>query len=354
MVLKKAQNVYELLENCPKNETIRDNLIKAWWKVNDPKYKKILCSISGGGDSDVMLDIVWKCDKDNKVDYVWFDTGIEYQATKDHLKYLEDKYGIGIMRYKAIKSVPLSCRQYGQPFLSKLVSAMIYALQRQNFKWEDKPYEELQKEYKGIDCYLKWWCNYGSENHKHYNQYDIGYKKYLKEFLIQNPPVFKISSKCCDYAKKKVSHSCIKLGKYDLVLVGVRKAEGGIRSVAYKSCFDETSKGYDNYRPVFWYSDSDKADYENTYNIKHSDCYEVYGFKRTGCVGCPYNQKLDTDLAIIEKYEPKLYKVVNNVFKDSYEYTKKYKEFCKQMDEKYGSYANYLKLKKEGKVQNEL
>ena len=37
-----------------------------------------------------MLDIVWRCDKDNKVDYVWFDTGLEYQATKDHLKYLEN------------------------------------------------------------------------------------------------------------------------------------------------------------------------------------------------------------------------------------------------------------------------
>ena len=48
MELKKAQDVWELLEGCPKNETIRDNLIKAWWKVNEPKYKKILCSISGG------------------------------------------------------------------------------------------------------------------------------------------------------------------------------------------------------------------------------------------------------------------------------------------------------------------
>ena len=87
--LFKAQSLDELLSTCPKNQIIGDNLVRAWSKINSPKYKKIVCSISGGSDSDVMLDIIWRCDKDNKVEYVWFDTGLEYQATKDHLKYLE-------------------------------------------------------------------------------------------------------------------------------------------------------------------------------------------------------------------------------------------------------------------------
>lgn len=103
-----------LLENCPKNQTIGDNLVRAWSKINSSKYEKIVCSISGGSDSDVMLDICTKCDKDNKIEYVWFDTGLEYQATKDHLKYLEEKYGIKIKPYKAIKPIPLSCKKYGQ------------------------------------------------------------------------------------------------------------------------------------------------------------------------------------------------------------------------------------------------
>lgn len=83
--LRKAKTLDELLNTCPRNQIIGDNLVRAWSKINSPKYKKIVCSISGGSDSDVMLDIVWRCDKDNKVDYVWFDTGLEYQATKDHL-----------------------------------------------------------------------------------------------------------------------------------------------------------------------------------------------------------------------------------------------------------------------------
>ena len=60
-----------------------------------------------------MLDIVWRCDKNNKVEYVWFDTGLEYQATKDHLKYLENKYGIDIKVHRAIKPIPSTCKQYG-------------------------------------------------------------------------------------------------------------------------------------------------------------------------------------------------------------------------------------------------
>lgn len=167
----KATSVEELLNGCPVNQTICDNLIRAYAIINNTKYKKIVCAISGGSDSDVMLDIF-----------------------------------------------------------------------------------------------------------------------------------------------------------------GVRKAEGGAR-VRYGNCFDESDK-YDNYRPLFWYKDSDKEDYEKAYGIVHSKCYTEYGLKRTGCCGCPYGRDFENELDVIEKYEPKLYKAVTNIFKDSYEYTRKYVEFRKMMDEK--------------------
>ena len=88
-------------------------------------YNKIFCSVSGGSDSDLILDICHKCDKDNKVSYGWFDTGLEYQATKDHLKYLEQKYDITIERIPPKLPIPLSCKKYGEPFYSKFVSEMI-------------------------------------------------------------------------------------------------------------------------------------------------------------------------------------------------------------------------------------
>ena len=48
-------------------------------------YNNITVNISGGSDSYIMLDMFARLDKNKKVKYVWFDTGIEYQATKDHL-----------------------------------------------------------------------------------------------------------------------------------------------------------------------------------------------------------------------------------------------------------------------------
>lgn len=321
-----------LLDNCPKNQIIGDNLIRAWSKINNSKYEKIVCSISGGSDSDVMLDICMKCDKDNKIEYVWFDTGLEYQATKDHLKYLEEKYGINIKPFKAIKPIPTSCREYGQPFLSKQVSEFMSRLQKHNFKWEDKSFEELIEEYPKCKSALEWWC--GSKGSS--SKFNIMQNKWLKEFIIENPPTFKISNICCKYAKKDVSHKLLSDFGYDLNVVGIRKAEGGARSAAYKSCFDENGKSnsntYDNYRPLFWYKNSDKDEYDKHYGILHSRCYTEYGLKRTGCAGCPYGRDFEQELEIIQKYESKLFVAVTHIFKDSYEYTRKYKEFCKEMD----------------------
>lgn len=323
-----------LLENCPKNQTIGDNLVRAWSKINSSKYDKIVCSISGGSDSDVMLDICTKCDKDNKIEYVWFDTGLEYQATKEHLKYLEEKYGIEIRPYKAIKPIPLTCKQYGQPFLSKRVSEYAGRLQKHGFKWEDKPFDELYREYPKCKAALRWWCNGWGVN----SRINIAYNKWLKEFMVQNPPDFRISNICCKYAKKDVSHKLISDFGYDLNIVGVRRAEGGTRATSYTSCFDENGKSkngtYDNYRPLFWYKNSDKEDYESHYEVTHSRCYTEYGLTRTGCAGCPYGRDFEKELGIIEKYEPKLFVAVNNIFGASYKYTRMYREFCREMNEK--------------------
>lgn len=333
------ETLMEVLESFGelKNKTIIDNIIIAWSKINSPLYNNIGCSISGGSDSDIMLDIVTKCDKDKKVIYFWFDTGIEYQATKDHLKYLEKKYNIKIIKEKAIKSIPTSCKQYGQPFLSKQVSEYIHRLQSHNFKWEDEPYEKLVEKYPKCKSAIKWWCNDKVKNAGYSKSaFNIDRNKYLKEFLIKNPPKFKISNKCCLYAKKNISKKLIKNLGIDLMIIGIRKAEGGVRSTAYKNCFsEETNNGCSEYRPIFWYSNQDKIDYEKNQNILHSDCYIKYGMKRTGCACCPFghlHKGLENELNTIEIFEPKLYKAVNSIFKDSFEYTRKYYAFRQEME----------------------
>lgn len=62
------------------------------------RHEKIMVSVSGGRDSDVMVDLFTKLDVDGKCVYVWFDTGLEYEATKRHLDDLEQKYHIKVER----------------------------------------------------------------------------------------------------------------------------------------------------------------------------------------------------------------------------------------------------------------
>ena len=334
--LKKATSLTDLLNDCPNNKVIGESLIKAWTKINDPKYKKIFCSISGGADSDVMLDMCWRVDKDNKIEYVFFDTGIEYQATKDHLTYLEQKYNITIQRRKATVPVAAGCRKYGYPFLNKDLSAKIYSLQHNKFDFAGdgwKSYEELAIKYPKCKSALKWWCNKK-------DSFNIQDTPFLKEFMIENPPTFNISHRCCEGSKKHPSKLYEKESGIDLKCLGLRRAEGGLRVTSIRSCFsDNTSsdadkpKTYDDFRPIYYFTDKDKREYEEFYGITNSRCYTEYGFKRTGCCGCPYNSKFEDDLAQVEQYEPKLYKAIINIFKEPYEYTRKYREFRKKKKE---------------------
>lgn len=186
------------------NANVLNSFVKAESILSS--HNRVLCSVSGGADSDIMIDLLHRVG-DNNVTYVWFDTGIEYDVTKEHLSFLENKYGISIKRIKAIKPIPISAKEYGQPFISKYVSTMIERLQRHGFQWEDEPLDVLVKRYPNCLSALKWWCSwYDSDLAKvcpsqegKTSRYSISRNKYLKEFLI-NPPhvqnIFKVLSIC--------------------------------------------------------------------------------------------------------------------------------------------------------------
>ena len=301
-----------------------------------------LCSISGGSDSDIMLDLIYNVDHDKKVKYYWINTGLEYDATKEHIDFLEKKYGIEIKRIKPEKPIPTCVREFGVPFLSKYVSEMMERLQRHDFQWEDEPLEVLLERYPRCKTALQWWCGErysDDEGIQKISRFSIDRNRFLKQFIMANPPDFPISAKCCTYSKKKVARKFAKENDGDLDITGIRKAEGGIRSANYKTCFtdcfsDWIGKNRSSFRPIFWYTNADKQDYEQMYNIQHSRCYTVYGMRRTGCVGCPFNKHIVDELAVIQQYEPKLYNAAVNIFGQSYEYTRRYREFVKMMKEK--------------------
>jgi 3'-phosphoadenosine 5'-phosphosulfate sulfotransferase (PAPS reductase)/FAD synthetase len=314
-----------LIEQSPNLEILNS------WLVTNAKLdssRKALCSVSGGSDSDIIVHLCANTDQENKVTYVFFDTGLEFQATKDHLKDLEDKYGIEIIIQKAVKPIPLCCREYGVPFLNKQVSEMIMRLQRHNFQWEDEPFDVLYAKYPKCKMALKWWCNAWDQG----SRYNIDNNRHLKEFMLANPPKFKISNKCCHYAKKLVAKRFKDEGGFDLSITGIRQSEGGARATAYKNCFTPAGDNtIDEYRPIFWYKQDTKVDFKNQYNITYSDCYEVWKLPRTGCSGYPYARDFEFELEAVQKYEPKLYKALNKVFGESYEYTRAYRKFQQQM-----------------------
>lgn len=316
----------EYIKQAP-TATIFDGLIKAKSVLNS--HNNIMVSVSGGADSDNMIDIVEHLrprDDKHRVTYVWFDTGVEMDATKRHLVYLENKYGITILRERGETQVAGAVRNVGYPFYSKKFSEYIGRLQKHNFQWEDEPFDVLLKKYPNCKAALRWWCNnWKDEPHKPL-QSEIASAKYLKEFMIENPPTFSISNRCCNESKKKVGDATYKKYNFDIQLIGIRKAEGGARSTSIKSCMADGKHGK-QYYPLFWWKAEDKTAFENTYDITHSDAYTVYGCKRTGCAGCPFAGRYSKELAMLHQYEPKLANAVEHIFAPAYEYANKYQEY---------------------------
>lgn len=64
------------------------------------EHPKAICSYSGGADSDIMIDLIETARKIvpslPPVKYVFFNTGLEMKATKDHVKATAEKYGVEI------------------------------------------------------------------------------------------------------------------------------------------------------------------------------------------------------------------------------------------------------------------
>lgn len=320
-----TDSIDEYINKAP-TPTIYDGFIKAISVLKT--HHNIVVSVSGGSDSDNMVEIMEHIRNRNdgtEVNYVWFNTGIEMDATKRHLDYLEDKYNVKIIRVKPKITVPAAVIQRGYPFLSKFFSGHINDLQEFNFDWNtDKTLDELVEKFPDYERPLKWW----------YGKYKYSVPKLLKKFMQENPPDFRISSKCCYCAKKEPAKEICEELNADLSWVGIRRAEGGVRAFK-QSCFDPAGSLYkfDRYYPCFWWTNEDKAAFEKTYGVVHSDAYTVYGFERTGCAGCPFNIHSENDSKILHQYEPKLANAVERIFAPSNEYTHKFLKYREENQE---------------------
>lgn len=311
------------------------------------EHPNAICSYSGGSDSDILLHLIEDVRKLYDlppVHYCFFNTGLEMEAIKRHVRETEQRYGVIIKEYRPKKNIVLATREYGIPFVSKIMSSGLEGVQKKNIplsiadeyaQAEDKAAKraELKARYPGCETTINFLCCCNSKGEPRPDiQLVINSSKYMLDFIKENPLPFRVSNKCCDYCKKQVAHSIQK--NYDMVITGERRAEGGMRSVPRKDnttlCFSETSDGKYRLRPLYYVSDADKQWYKEYYGIRYSDAYEVYGLTRTGCCGCSISAKAVEDLEKIRPYEPNLVKAAWNVFGESYKYRQKYNEYKTQ------------------------
>ena len=312
------------------------------------EHPKAICSYSGGADSDIMIDLIERTREMMpflpKVDYVFFNTGLEMKATKDHVKATAEKYGVEIKECRPKVNIVSATRKCGLPFVSKIMSGGLEQWQKKGVPLsiseeynnaEDKvaKRQELKERYPNCEQLINFICCCNSKGEPRPNiQLVINSSKFMLDFIREYPPDFKISAKCCDYCKKQLAHSVQK--DYKLIITGERRDEGGMRSVpkadSSSMCFSETADGQFRLKPLYYVTDADKEWYKNYYGIKYSDAYEVYGLTRTGCCGCPISYKAVEDLEKIRPYEPNVVKGAWNIFGKSYEYRQKYNEYKAQ------------------------
>lgn len=312
------------------------------------QHPKAICSYSGGSDSDILIDLIESTRSTIStlppVKYVFFNTGLEMKAIKDHVKETAEKYGVVIETVRPKIGIVQAARQFGIPFVSKIMSAGLSEWQKKGVTLsiaeeynnaEDKgaKRKELKERYPGCEMLINFLCCCNSAGEPRPNiQLVINSSKYMLDYIREFPPNFKISAKCCDYCKKQVAHQVQK--DFDMIITGERRDEGGMRSVPRKDstamCFTETSGGQYRLRPLFYVSDSDKTWYKERYGIKYSDAYERYGLTRTGCCGCPISYKAVEDLEKIRPYEPNVVKAAYNIFGASYAYRAKYNAYKEQ------------------------
>ena len=331
----------EFLEKTPLNQNIQKYLMVTRIKLS--QCRRISISYSGGSDSDIVIDIVEliKPKECGEIRYVFIDTGLEWDATIRHVSNTEQKYGVTIEPKKSKVTIPTACKKHGIPFIAKEPSHYFDILQQHNFDWNDTLEAATIEKYGKCKSVIEWWFCVPRVSKNGKKRKDISRFKYLREFIKDNPPDFQISKKCCTYAKINVSNDFNAEFNPDLLINGMRQAENGVRSASIKNCFTPTGKnGYAEYRPLWFWTDEDKRVYKEWRGIKNSDCYEIWGFERTGCVGCPCSSNVIEQLQIAKQYEPNKVNAAYAVFGKSYEYREKYNEYKK--------HGGMIQLKLEG------
>lgn len=263
--------------------------------INKYGIENFVISFSGGKDSTVLSKLVDIAIPNNKIPRVFINTGIEYKTIVDfvHEKMKKDK------RFIEIKpSIPLSMifRKYGYPFKSKEHSQLVHLFQQNGHSKTTLRYYDPPENRKRFGC-----------------------PKVLK-YQFEEGTQLKISDKCCTKLKKEPFSKWQEENSKPYKMTGERLLEGGLRA-SHKGCLviDKNSK-LKKFKPLNPITSEWLEWFINEYQVELCKLYdEPYNFKRTGCLGCPFNIKLQDTLDTLEKTLPLEKKKAEAIWKEVYQ-----------------------------------
>lgn len=285
-----------------------DNAIERITRHYKETEGKIYLSFSGGKDSTVLAHLIMMANLPVNIPFVFANTGIEMDAT---LRFVKEFPYNNVVIVKPRKPFAQVLKEYGKPALSKIKSECLSTYQN-HIEEPMKTARARQmitgiRERNGVQIPGR---NSSTLANKHMH-------------FIHPDTEIKIANKCCQYMKKYPFKDFAKENDMNGAYSGVRVAEGGARAMAYKTCTVVTeNKGKKHIMslPIYDWSDEIVEEFIEYYNIKLSDAYEVYGCKRTGCIGCPFSPNLKEELKVLYEYEPLKYKAIMKWMQDVFVY----------------------------------
>lgn len=272
---------------------------------------KCYISFSGGKDSTVLLALVKMCEEiytipPNAIPAVFSNTGIELGVTYDFVRWVKENYYENVQIIHPVKPFGWVMEHEGKPLKSKMKSKDLH-------QYHCGKRSELL-----LLLLLLGKCGTGKMSAKH---------KIADRDMHMMHDDFPIipSQKCCYWMKKKPFEKYSKENGMLGNIQGVRLAEGGARESAANVRLRSGGKlctwvkgGIIQKAPIIDWSEDNVNEFIEKYHVPLSEAYTKYGFKRTGCMACPYAREVDNDLEYLYYHEPNRYKASMFWLKDVY------------------------------------
>ena len=221
-------------------------------------------AFSGGKDSTVLLDLVWKVNP--RIPAVFVDTGLEYPEIREFVK----SFGERVVWLKPKMPFPQVIEKYGYPVISKQVSMSISRCKKTQFD-EVREYRQFGTR-NGIAC----------------GKAGVIPKKY--HYLLNAP--FDISEQCCDVMKKRPFKLYNKqTGRKAIIGTMATESDKRLTQYAKEGCHSFES-AHPQSRPLSFWNEADIWEYIRTNNLPYSKIYDM-GEQRTGCMFCMFGVHLD-------------------------------------------------------------